>query len=172
MAGQTTNFKFTKPDANEFYDVNVQNENWEIVDKQMIPSIAVYYNNNESVDAVIKPFVLINVNSSVNSELHNIVGGTHAWVWTNFSITPTVKSHRIQIAMSYNTIYPKMAYRTYGANGWLEWKEIATVDKVPTLDTNGKVLKEQLPDNYTYGTNDLTPGESILETGKLYFVYG
>ena len=30
--GQTSNFGFTKPDVNEFYDVNVQNENWDKLD--------------------------------------------------------------------------------------------------------------------------------------------
>lgn len=33
MAKQTTNFGFTKPEINESYDVNVQNENWDEVDE-------------------------------------------------------------------------------------------------------------------------------------------
>lgn len=32
MAKQTSNFGFVKPDVNEFYDVNVQNENWDKLD--------------------------------------------------------------------------------------------------------------------------------------------
>ena len=35
MAQQTSNFGFTKPDINEFYDVQVQNENWDKVDEEM-----------------------------------------------------------------------------------------------------------------------------------------
>jgi hypothetical protein len=35
MATQTSNFGFTKPDVNEFYDVNVQNENWDKLDEQL-----------------------------------------------------------------------------------------------------------------------------------------
>jgi hypothetical protein len=35
MVEQTTNFGFTKPDVNEFYDVNVQNENWDKLDEEL-----------------------------------------------------------------------------------------------------------------------------------------
>jgi hypothetical protein len=34
-----------------------------------------------------------------------------------------------------------------------------------------KESDEKFAPNYTYGTEDLTAGESALETGKLYFVY-
>ena len=47
---------------------------------------------------------------------------------------------------------------------------------VAELDENGKIPASQLPEStannlYTYGTDDLVAGESLLETGKLYFVY-
>ena len=35
MAKQTSNFGFTQPDVNDFYDVKVQNENWDKLDKQL-----------------------------------------------------------------------------------------------------------------------------------------
>ena len=35
MIKETSNFGFIKPDVNEFYDVNVQNENWEKLDKEL-----------------------------------------------------------------------------------------------------------------------------------------
>ena len=35
MAEQTPNFGFTKPDVNEFYDVQVQNKNWDKLDEQL-----------------------------------------------------------------------------------------------------------------------------------------
>ena len=35
MAKQTPNFGFIKPDVNEFYDVNSQNENWDKLDEQL-----------------------------------------------------------------------------------------------------------------------------------------
>ena len=35
MASKTPNFEFTKPEPNEFYDINVQNENWDKLDEQL-----------------------------------------------------------------------------------------------------------------------------------------
>ena len=35
MATKTTNYGLTKPDGTDFYDVDVQNSNMEIIDKQM-----------------------------------------------------------------------------------------------------------------------------------------
>ncbi len=35
MANETTNYKFTKPAANEYYDVEVQNQNWDKVDETL-----------------------------------------------------------------------------------------------------------------------------------------
>lgn len=35
MANQTSNFGFVKPDVNEFYDVNVQNDNWDKLDNNL-----------------------------------------------------------------------------------------------------------------------------------------
>lgn len=35
MANQTLNFGFTKPEINDVYDVNVQNENWDKLDEEL-----------------------------------------------------------------------------------------------------------------------------------------
>lgn len=35
MATKTTNYGLTKPDGADFYDVDVQNDNMDIIDKQM-----------------------------------------------------------------------------------------------------------------------------------------
>ena len=35
MATKTTNYELTKPDGADFYDVDVQNDNMDIIDKQM-----------------------------------------------------------------------------------------------------------------------------------------
>ena len=140
MADKTENYGLTKPTLEEFYDVNVQNENMDIIDEELkkrTPSLATYYpaNSAKSADELTDPFALVPVSLEVNSELFNIVGGTFAWVWTSFYIEATVTARRMQIAMSYNTIDHKMAFRIYGANGWLEWKEIATADSIPVIET-------------------------------------
>lgn len=67
MATQTPKFGFTKPEVNDFYNVNVQNENWDEVDKALtklndrkLPSKRIYTINKnedgftgESVDSVL-----------------------------------------------------------------------------------------------------------------------
>ena len=35
MTKETSNFGFKKPDPNEFYDINIQNENWDKADKMI-----------------------------------------------------------------------------------------------------------------------------------------
>ena len=35
MAKQTSNFGFIKPEINEFYNVEVQNKNWDKVDEEL-----------------------------------------------------------------------------------------------------------------------------------------
>ena len=152
MANKTTNYDLVKPTPEEFYDINVHNENMDKIDSQLknrIPSLATYYpvNSAKSADELIDPFALIPVSLEVNSELFNIVGGTFAWVWTNFYIEASATARRMQVAMSYNTIGHKMAFRIYGANGWLEWKELAVVGhKHTATDINGGTLSsDRLP---------------------------
>lgn len=44
------------------------------------------------------------------------------------------------------------------------------VDAYSKSETDAKILTLAAP-KYTYGTADLTAGQSALETGVLYFVY-
>lgn len=46
MAKQTPNFGFKKTDVNEFYDVNVQNENWDKVD-ELFKSLSTPFTESE-----------------------------------------------------------------------------------------------------------------------------
>ena len=41
MSKQTSNYGFTKPDANEFYDVQVQNENWDKADIKLANALGI-----------------------------------------------------------------------------------------------------------------------------------
>lgn len=139
MADKTTNYGLTKPSSEEFYDVQVQNDNMDIIDEELkkrTSCLATYYpvNSNKSADELLDAFALIPTSSDVNAELFNIIGGTFAWVWTNFYIEASVTARRMQVAMSYNTVNHKMAFRIYGANGWLEWKELSTADHEHDLE--------------------------------------
>ena len=146
MPNKTTNYGLKKPLPEEFYDVGVQNENMDIIDDELekrIPQLAKYYSpqtdGGKSADDLLDPFALIPVSSEVNTELYDIVGGTFAWVWTSFYIKVDVTSRRMQVAMSYNTVNHKMAYRIYGANGWLEWKGLATDDEATNIPVSSAV---------------------------------
>lgn len=144
MPNITENYGLKKPLPEEFYDINVQNENMDIIDDEMkkrIPCLATYYPlaSGKSADDLIDPFALIPVSTDVNAELYNIVGGTFAYIWTNFYIKADVTSRRMQIAASYNTVNHKMAFRIYGANGWLAWKGLANDDDATNIPVTSKV---------------------------------
>ena len=164
MAEKTTNYGLTKPNLEDFYDVNVQNQNMDIIDRELknrTPSLATYYpvNSAKNADELVDPFALIPVSLEVNAELFNIVGGTFAWVWTNFYIDATVTSRRMQVAMSYNTINHKMAFRIYGASGWLEWREIGLASNIPKKSSD--IGLGNVPN---VATNDQTPTYSDAST--------
>ena len=144
MPNLTENYGLKKPLPEEFYDIGVQNGNMDIIDKEMkkrIPCLATYYpvNSGKNADDLLDPFALIPVGEDINTELYKIVGGTFAYVWTNFYIEAAVTSRRMQIAMSYNTINHKMAFRIYGANGWLEWKGLANDDDATNIPVSSTV---------------------------------
>lgn len=158
MPNLTSNYGLKKPLPEEFYNVQVQNENMDIIDKELkkaIPYVATYYpvNSGKNVNDLTDPFALIPVSVDLNTELYNIVGGTFAYVWTNFYIEAAVTSRRLQIAMSYNTIHHKMAFRIYGANGWLEWKGIANDDDFSNIPVTSGIPSDSDiwidPNDYT-----------------------
>lgn len=164
MADKTTNYNLTKPSSEDFYDVNVQNENMDIIDRELknrTPSLATYYpaNSGKNADELTDAFALIPIGLEVNAELFNIVGGTFAWVWTNFYIEASATARRMQIAMSYNTINHKMAFRIYGANGWLEWRELGLASDIPKNATD--IGLGNVPN---VATNDQTPTYSDATT--------
>ena len=49
MAQQTSNFGFVKPEINEFYNVQVQNDNWDKVDRELTK---ITYGTEELVEGV------------------------------------------------------------------------------------------------------------------------
>jgi hypothetical protein len=133
LSTKTTNLKLTKPELTDAADITAMNENWDKIDvelKNRTPYLATYYppNTMKNADELVDAFALIPINSEVNSELFNILGGTFAWVWTNFYIEASVTTRRTQIAMTYNNVNHKIAFRIYGTNGWLEWTELAAAN--------------------------------------------
>lgn len=169
MANSTTNYGLTKPLADDFYDVQVQNDNMDIIDGELkkkydpnnkptavdvgaIPTIPKYYSpdTNMSADDLLDPLALIPVSTTINAELYSIVRGTFAYVLTIFYISASATNRRMQLAFSYHGEPHKIAYRNYTTIGWTSWKEIAdtdyAVDKTgDTMTGNLTVYREDSP---------------------------
>ena len=147
---------FKKPESTDFYNIDDHNENWDKLDSEMLSCVAHYYSDQfVNADLLIEPLAVIPLDRVGNSGLFNILGSTKAWVWTNFDKERSSANYRTQIAMSYNSIAPKLAFRVYeaGEECWSSWKELMTTDMISS------------------GTADLTAGQSALATGNLHFVY-
>lgn len=82
--------------------------------------------SEQSPDELLDSFALIPISATINAELYNILFGTFAWVLTLFYKDKTLTSRRIQIALSYNSVPTRMAIRSYGADGFDEWRKIET----------------------------------------------
>ena len=68
MAEQTTNFGFTKPDVNEFYDVQVQNDNWDKLDEELGGTVPISRGGTGSTSATA---ALTNLGAAKNVHKHN-----------------------------------------------------------------------------------------------------
>lgn len=61
MATKTTNYGLEKPDGTDFYDVDVQNSNMDIIDKQMKANDnAITQLNSDLKDALVTQYVELN----------------------------------------------------------------------------------------------------------------
>ena len=65
MATKTTNYGLEKPDGTDFYDVDVQNSNMDIIDKQMKANANAITQLNSDYDTIsFSPFYLFLFNST------------------------------------------------------------------------------------------------------------
>ena len=61
MATKTTNYGLTKPDGADFYDVDVQNDNMDIIDKQMkVNANGIEQLNSDLKDALVTQYAELN----------------------------------------------------------------------------------------------------------------
>lgn len=125
-----------------------------------VPVVATYYTTTTamSADDLTVPFAVIPLGPDVNPRLHAICGGTFAYVYTGFYIAAEVTSRRMQIAVTYNSVNPKIAMRIYAVNGWLEWREIADTDyavnkKGDTMTGNLGILTGTDPSVFAKNSN-------------------
>ena len=68
MSYKTPNFGFVKPEPSEFYDVQVQNENWDKVDEQLGSTLPISRGGTGSTSATA---ALANLGAAKNVHKHN-----------------------------------------------------------------------------------------------------
>jgi hypothetical protein len=179
MANKTDNFGLTKPLPDEFYDVNVHNENMDIIDETLktIPKYATDINATP-IGMISEGYSLLDYDledgktvESILDEIHANMGSYGTEYFTLDIYVPDTQalslpnglwflqvykgghSECIVTATSYdfrNDKVSKMTRVSDGSGWWRSWK----------------------PENViTYSKTDLTAGVSTLKTGELYFVY-
>lgn len=196
MSTKTPNFGFVKPEINEFYDVNVQNENWDKLDEELkkAGSKPILLTNADDLNQITangyyywrlnkKP-----ANVPTENDLENL---TAMRVWSEDGVTCIQEITDMYSGATHSCV----ARRTVDGDECYPWEwvnppmekgvEYRTVERYEgepvfvTLNEDGFITKRTdyhgditgATQTYSYGTTDLTAGTSDLETGKLYFVY-
>jgi len=151
MAETTTNYGLTKPLPEEFYDINVHNENMNIIDRQMKAL-------NDALSGAGNVF-LAEYGVTKSAEITAALNAEKAvfCVYTEKNlIAPLISVSTVEAVIHAFTVCTKTG--------------ITTITCVSDVWNAEETLYPSSGD-YTYGTSDLTEGVSELETGKLHFVY-
>lgn len=160
MPNFTSNFGLTKPFVDEFYDVNVQNENMDKIDVEMeklthcVVNIKYYdgvgrYSTDKSYEEIVAAH-----------ESGKLIFG----ILNDNEVLPICIIGDTQIG---NSIYPAVRLATIANynNGSLVYV------CYNILSNNSLVRTEGLVPTYNCGTADYVAGTTPLADGKLYFVY-
>lgn len=99
--------------------------------------------SEQSPDELLDSLALIPISTTVNAELYSILFGSFAWIITLFYKDKTLTSRRVQIALSYNSIPTRMAIRSYGAEGFDEWRKIQ-IDNVASEEVSCTSLVDKV----------------------------
>ena len=127
MANKTTNYGLTKPLETEFYDVNVQNQNMDIIDGELknkydIATIGVNIPNGANLNDYTTVGVYRSISGAVSATLLNV-----PYVDAGFKLVVEVgygTNHRIQTA--YCGTVNRRFTRTLVEGTWSQWTEFAT----------------------------------------------
>ena len=141
MSTQTKNYGLIKPELKDAADITAMNANWDKIDEELLKSKEVFI-----AEVDVTSFEELNDAFKAGKLIFCRKGG--------FLLSPTYSEIDFAYYFSCNsgTAIHK-AWIMDISNGWIYMQE---------------PLHSGL---YSYGTDDLTAGESSLETGKLYFVY-
>ena len=145
MAKTTNNYGLTKPDATDFYDINVLNNNFDKIDEELLKSKQVFF--------------------------------AECGVTTHEEIGKAIEDGKVVFCKQDSFILPLIWYDNDGAMFAITSGDYVLKVALMVLAAYGYedrwTINEGHPSKwiYNYGTEDLTAGESTLNTGSLYFVY-
>ena len=175
MATQTTNYKLTKPASTDFYDVEVQNENMDIIDNQLKKNQEEI--NNKTIENM-GAFGYIgalkegtDLNSLLTTGSYTFTGtiaptikntpitgtGCHIHVFKASDVNASSESTRqtIQLLTTTSINYTQLYWRKHASGTWTEWFELANAVEFLKL-TGGTLLgnliisKNSLPQVHLY----------------------
>lgn len=182
MPNKTTNYGLTKPLSTEFYDVQVQNENMDIIDRELknraslneqgkvpeeqlpdITNIPVTSEVPVDSDIWIDPDDEITEASHITDKNnpHGVTAAQIDAVPTSRKVNGKTLSSDVTLsAIDVNAAKSDLS----NASGTLGGQTVANANAVSVVGT-AQVR------NIKAGTTDLTAGSSTLATGEIYFVY-
>lgn len=158
MPNKTTNYGLTKPLSSEFYDIQVQNENMDIIDRELKNRASL--NEQGKVPEEQLPDI---TNIPVTSEVP-----ADSDIWIDPDDETTEASHITDKNNPHGVTAAQVGAAKSdlsNASGTLGGQVVANATAAATLGT------PQIR-NVTISPTDLTAGSSSLATGSSYHVYG
>lgn len=187
MAEKTTNYGLTKPLSKEFYDVQVQNDNMDIIDEELkkkydpnnkpkpnevgaVQKVATYISSGVSfdLDKATDSLYLIPIGVSKNCPITD----TFLYIRQLFYGSANETANRLQIAYPYSptALSSGIAIRNCKDNVWGQWVKLATGDSAdallnPVLLTSADDVNQITTNGFYYWRTNNKPANVPTENG-------
>ena len=192
MAKTTTTYGLTKPEANDFYDVEKFNENMDKIDSSMMNRQVVILTSNDDLNKILTagfymwladdaPLNAPNITNLRCMRVSPIAKNSNALQEICYFSSDDIGANNgcvIRRIVDSRTSAPEWDWVNPPMKTGVEYRTTERYQGEPvyvTLQTDGIVHKRTKSGlditPITYGKTDLVDGESALATGCLYFVY-